>query len=86
MSPFQVWLRPLGGDCRVRVDGMRNAQWLLTRLSQSFVFKTSEAMHEDHVSASGCTFRIAYSSQVPRRAFERLLASIPEVTVMVDPA
>jgi hypothetical protein len=85
MNPFQVWLRPLGGDCRVRVDGMRNAQWLLTRLSQSFVFKTSEGVHEDKDS-SCCTFNLAYSSQVPRRMFERLLASIPEVMVMVDPA
>ena len=56
-----------------------------TRLSQSFVFKTSEAMHEDQ-GTSCCTFRVAYSSQVPRPAFERLLASIPEVKVMLDSA
>ena len=86
MNPFHVWLRPLGGDCRVRVDGMSNAQWLLTRLRQSFVFKDSEAIHEDQDSSNCCTFRVAYTSQVPRRVFERLLASIPEVMVMVDPA
>lgn len=86
MSPFPIWLRPLGGDCRVRVEGMKNAQWLLARLSQAFVFKTSEAIHEEYDPPCRCTFRVAYSSQVPRRSLERLLASIPEVTVMQDPA
>ena len=86
MSPFPVWLRPLGGDCRVRVEGMKNAQWLLARLSQAFVFKTSESIQEDREPPCRCTFRVAYSSQVPRRALERLLASIPEVRVMLEPA
>lgn len=85
MNRFQIWLRPLGSNCRVRVDGVKNAQWLLTRLSESFVFKTSEEVHEDRDS-SCCTFRVPYSSQVPRRLFEKLLASIPELKVMVDPA
>ena len=38
MNVFRVWVRPLGGNCRVRVDGIRNAQWLLNRLGHSFVF------------------------------------------------
>ncbi len=85
MSSFRVWLRPAESNCHVRVDGLGNAQWLLGRLSQSFVFKTSEELHEDRES-SCCTFRVAYSSQVPRRAFERLLASIAEVNVLLDSA
>jgi hypothetical protein len=85
MNPFHVWLRPLGNNCRVRVDGVKNVPWLLARLSQSFVFKTSEEVHEEQDS-SCCTFQLAYSSQMPRRAVEKLLASIPEVRVMADPA
>jgi hypothetical protein len=69
----------------VRVDGIQNARWLLNRLGRSFVFKSSESIHDDE--ASSCvTFRVAYSSQSPRSRFERLLAAIPEVTLMLEPA
>ena len=83
MDRFCVWIRPLGSNCRVRVDGLRNAKWLLNRLGHSFVFKTAEAIEED---GTHCSFRVAYNSQTPRRAFEKLLAAIPEVQLMTDPA
>jgi len=63
MKAFPVWLRPLGSVCRVRVDGIKNAQWLLDRLGRSFVFKTADPMNEEGGS-SYCTFRVAYNSQV----------------------
>ena len=85
MNAFPVWVRPLGSNCRVRVDGIRNAQWLLDRLGHSFVFKTADPMNEE-VGSSCCTFRVAYSFQMSRRGLERLLAAIPEVKVMTDPA
>ena len=85
MNAFRVWIRPLGSNYRVRVDGSRNAQWLLDRLGQSFVFKTAEPMNEEDGS-SCCTFRVEYGSQMSRRGLERLLAAIPEVSVMADPA
>jgi hypothetical protein len=83
MNAFRVWLRPLENTFRVRVDGLRNAQWLLNRLGRSFVFKTAEPMNEDETS-SCCTFRLAYNSQMSPRGFERLLAAIPEVQLMRD--
>jgi len=85
MNAFRVWLRPLGSACRVRVDGVGNAQWLLNRLGHSFVFKTAAPLSEEEGS-SCCTFHLAYSSHVSRRGFERLLAAIPEVNLMTDPA
>ncbi len=85
MNTFRVWIRPLGSNCRVRVDGIKNTGWLLDRLGRAFVFKTSEPVNEDE--ASSCyTFRVAYNSQVSPRGFERLLAAIPEVNLMMDPA
>jgi hypothetical protein len=84
MNAFPVWLRPLRSAWRVRVDGIRNAQWLLDRLSRSFVFKTSDAMNEEDGS-SCCTFHVAYSSQMSPREFERLLTAIPEVKLIADP-
>ena len=85
MNVFRVWLRPLGSACRVRVDGIRNARWLLDRLGHSFIFKTSDPVDEEEGS-SCCTFRLAYRSQMSRRGFERLLVAIPEVNLMADPA
>jgi hypothetical protein len=83
MEPFRVRVLPLGSDCQLRVEGIKNTQWLLHRLSQSFVFKTSEGVHED-LGTRTVTFRVAYSSQTPRLALERLLASIPEVSVVPE--
>ena len=81
MNEFRVWLRPLGSTCQLRVDGVRNAHWLLDRLGRSFVFKTAPPMDEEEGS-SCCTFRVAYSSQISRRRVERLLAAIPEVSLI----
>ena len=83
MEPFRVRVLPSGSDCQLRVEGMKNTQWLLHRLSQSFVYKTSEGVHEDPGSRT-FTFRVAYSSHTPRLALERLLASIPEVSVVSE--
>jgi hypothetical protein len=85
MNSFRVWIRPLGGTCRVRVEGIRNARWLLARLGHGFVFKTAEPISEE-ADSSCCSFRVAYSSQMSRRGLEKLLSGIPEVIFMMDPA
>jgi hypothetical protein len=85
MNTFRVWIRPLCNVCRVRVDGIKNAIWLLTRLSQSFVFKSSEPIEDDE-GASCSTFDVPYNSQMSNFQFERLLAGIPQVQLMSDPA
>jgi hypothetical protein len=85
MNRFQVWIHPLANACGVRVDSLANARWLLQRLSQSFVFKSSEPMNETDFSP-GCSFRVAYSSQISQGTFLRLLAAIPEVQMSAEPA
>ena len=85
MNSFHVWIRPLGNTCRVRVAGAKNAQWLLARLGRGFAFKTAEPMNEEDDS-SCCTFRVAYGPQMSRRGLETLLAGIPEVDLMTEPA
>jgi hypothetical protein len=84
MNTFPVWLRPLGDFCRVRVEGMENARWLLGRLSQSFVFKTFEPFGET-VGSSICSFQVPYNPPLSRSKFERLLAAIPELRVLKEP-
>jgi hypothetical protein len=85
MTAFHVWLRPLGDFCRVRVDGIENARWLLDRLSQSFVFKTFEPFGET-MGSPVCSFQIPYNPPLSRSKFEGLLAAIPEVRLMSEPA
>ena len=85
MKPFRVWLRPLGDFCRVRVDGLENTRWLLVCLSQSFVFKTFEPIGEVRDS-SFCTFQVPYNPPLSRATFDKLLAAIPEVQLVREPA
>jgi hypothetical protein len=85
MDKIPVWILPLKNVCLVRVEDRLGVDWLLKRLSQAFVFKTSEPVSEDQ-NSSCSTFRLAYSSRMPRRDLERLLASIPEVHLMLESA
>lgn len=84
MNSLHVWIRPLGSTCRVRIEGIKNAQWLLELLGRYFVFKTAEPINEE-AGSSYCTFCVAYSSQMSRRGLEKLLIKIPEVVLMSDP-
>lgn len=81
MTPFNVWIRPLHSTCRVRVDGMQNAKWLLNRLSNSFVFKTSEPQDND-MGTGRSSFHVQYSFQMSSSTFAKLLKSIPEVNLI----
>jgi hypothetical protein len=85
MNAFQVWLRPLGDFCGVRVDGIQNAKWLLNRLSQSFVFKTFEPFGET-MGSSMCTFQVPYNPPLSRSGLVKLLVAIPEVRLSSERA
>ena len=41
---------------------------------------------QDVQNSSECTFRVAHTSQVSGPSFERLLAGIPEVQLLWEPA
>ena len=83
MIAFRVWIGSLGSNAQVRVEGSENTLWLLRRLSQAFVFKSSEPIREDR-DTTCCRFDVPYSSQTTRSTFERLLASIPEVRLLAE--
>ena len=84
MRSFPVWIRPKGDFCQVRVDGRDNAETLLNRLSQSFVFKTFDPMREEEGAA--CSFLVPYNPPLSPSSFRKLLAAIPEVRLMYEPA
>lgn len=83
MDAFRVWASRIDGATCVRVDGLENANWLLRRLSDSFVFKTCEPMR-DLVNSSDCSFHVADNSRLSGQQFERLLAGISEVKLVVE--
>jgi hypothetical protein len=85
MKMFNVWISRLDGASGLRVDSLENAKWLLCRLSDFFVFKTSEPLHAVSNSAD-YTFRVAHNSQLSGRQFEKVLAGIAEACVIVESA
>ncbi len=85
MNTFRVWIRPLGIACRVRVDGPQNAMWLLSQLDHSLAFNACEPIRDDEASFRS-TFQVPYTSQMPHSTIERLLAAIPQVKLMLEPA
>ncbi len=85
MKVFQVGIRRIESASVLRVSGMENARWLLERLSDSFVFKTSEPMR-DVQDSSDYTFCVAHNSQMSGPCFERLLAGFREVKLVLEQA
>jgi hypothetical protein len=71
MKAFKVWLRPLGDACRVRVDGLENAKWLLKRLSEFLIFKTAKPFGESQGN-SMCSFGVSYSPPLTSSKLQKL--------------
>lgn len=84
MRAFRVWIRPDGDFCQVRVDGRDNTQRLLNCLSESFVFKTFDPLTEEE----GAIFRflVPYNPPLSPSSFVKLLARMPDVRLMPEPA
>jgi hypothetical protein len=81
MDEFSVWVRPLGHEYLVCVDGIENAKWLLSRLSRSFIFRSAEPIRDEYGS-SLCTFHVPHDGRLPISQFNRVLSDIPEVSLV----
>jgi hypothetical protein len=66
------------------VDGRDNVQRLLHGLSESFVFKTFDPVTEE--DGAICRFLVPYNPPLSPSLFVKLLAAIPEVRLMAEPA
>lgn len=84
MNAFQVWVRPLGESCRIRVNGVRNAEWLLKRLGTSFAIDNAEPCHET-LEPGIVTFKVPCEAPQARNRLQKALSSIPEVDLMIRP-
>jgi hypothetical protein len=85
MKSFRVWIRPGGDFCHVRVDGLDNLQWLLEQLSQFFVFRTFEPIGKRD-DAQHWTFDVPCNPPLTQARLRNLLAAMPEVQLMREPA
>jgi hypothetical protein len=83
MDAFRVSTYRMDGATCVRVDGLENTHWLLTRLSDFFVFKSCEPVRNVSDS-SAYTFRVAHYSRLSGKQFEKLLAGISEVNLILE--
>ena len=84
MNVFDVWVRPLGESCRVRVSGTKNAEWLMQTLGESFTMGSAELCHEKQES-NICTFEVPCQAPQSRNRLEKALASMPEVRLRMRP-
>lgn len=85
MKPFHVWRRPLGEACRIRVAGLENGRWLLTRLMGLSGAENSQPVCLSAVFGLS-TFLVAYSPAMTRSKLRDLLAAIPEVELICQAA
>jgi hypothetical protein len=72
-------------DYRVSVSGLHNAIWLLNELSRSFVFKSAMPLAHDR-ELSLCSFQAPFTALLPFAVFKRILAAMPRVELVMQPA
>lgn len=82
-NSIRVWVRALGNSCRLRVDSLETARWLLDRLVEQNA-RLGEIPIEIQTTDSGCRFQIPNESQT-LAALESTLGQIPGVEVMLSP-
>lgn len=83
-NPVRVWIRPLGQVCRIRVESVENARWILERLIETNRLVGLEQVHLSS-TPSDCTFEIPTSSQRTRLTLENALAQISGAQLMLEP-
>ena len=83
-NSVRVWVRPLGQGCRIRVESVEHAFWLLERLIETNRLVGLDGV-ELNSTESDCTFEIPTSSQRTRLTLESSLEQISGVQLMLEP-
>lgn len=81
MTPFRVSVQPTEYGFSLVVDGADNAAWLLERLGRSFVFRSAEPV-ACRADSQLCSFKVLGGSQLSLGKLQRLLAEMPEVSLL----
>lgn len=80
----RVWVRSLGQNCRIRVESVQNALWLLDRLTQLHALVGLDGI-DITPTESGCKFQIPSSTERTLGTLEAALRRIPGVRLMLEP-
>lgn len=80
---FRVWVRPLGFSWKVHVDGQSQARWLRHELITHNV-PCTDSVNVAEGEIVG--FRCLSGTQQQKDSVERLLHSLPQVRIQIDPA
>lgn len=83
-SSIRVWVRSLGQSCRVRMESVEQARWVLERLEQKKALQGLREV-EIHATEGGCQFEIPNASRGALATLESALGEIPEVDLMLSP-
>jgi hypothetical protein len=83
-TSIRVWVRSLGNSCRIRVESMENARWLLEHLAENHALPGLTQV-EIQPTEDGCLFQISNTSQRTLATLEHSLRQIPEVELMLSP-
>ena len=84
MNTFQIWIRPLGDACRVRVEGKDNCKWLFSRLTEWV--EVSECRDLTCKPDGQYTFNVPYGGELTTQTFTKMLRELPQIQLMSQPA
>lgn len=80
----RVWVRSLGSRCRLRVEGVEIAKWLIDRLTEQNVLAGLEYL-DLQPTTGGCEFEISLARGRSLRAIESALSRMEHVQLMLEP-
>jgi hypothetical protein len=83
-SPVRVWVRSLGQSCRLRVENVEQAHWVLARLEEKSALEGLSQI-DIRPTEAGCLFEIPNASLRTLASLEVALGEIPEVELMLSP-
>lgn len=83
-SPVRVWVRSLGQSCRVRLENIEQARWVLARLQEKHALEGLSQL-EIRTTEAGSLFEIPNATQRTLATLEAALGEIPEVELMLSP-
>lgn len=80
---FRVWLRPLGFAWKIHVEGRAQAAWLKQQLVEHNCVCTKLTFVWNNKALG---FRCLSENQHQKDSVERLLRSLPQARIQIDPA
>ena len=85
MKLFNVWTRPLGKTCRVCVEGLKSGRWLFSKMEDKAGSGNCTSIGLDQADGK-YSFLVSYTITFSQYDLDDLMAALPEVRIMNQPA